>query len=424
MSVATVKWSGNSFTASPNGFQWIKRDGSVLEGPWSLVRSVRGLQASASIQGAIPLGTWQHIGVDFENGDGFYFHSRDQEAFAVASLINQYALPHIIPKLFAALRQGQTLTFGPISLSTSTIGYKSQTWPLSDFAGHRTYQGHWMMDIGPKHAPMMKAQIMINQLPNHLALRALLNEICPDSEYTDASPDLGTMWRPSASSHDPRYPSGRQRLMILGGMLGVGALIGLGALVYFGLESRQIEQRRAEQKQKIDAAMKAAAGLPVEAGKAWKCDRKTASYDVTYAMRAPSNVDRPGLLDKDEPFGLSGGSPTVPWAAHYFMSVDLRTLTEKDAEMKRVATMAVQLIDTTTMGSACAGEVKVRFPDRDKYDVQINLAKALTLLTCKDDDSDCRRAKEYVSIVDPNAPASPPSGAPTSAPAPTTKKKR
>ena len=135
MSTATVRWSNNTFTVMPDRFQWTKPDGKVVEGPWSAIRSVRGLQASASLEGVIPLGTWQHIGVEFENGESFYFHTTDKAAFAVATLLNQYAFPHIIPKLRAQLQQGGTLSFGQITLSATTIGYKSKSWPLSAFAG-------------------------------------------------------------------------------------------------------------------------------------------------------------------------------------------------------------------------------------------------------------------------------------------------
>jgi hypothetical protein len=377
--------------------------------------------ASASLEGVIPLGTWQHLGMEFENGESFYFHSKDKDAFVVAQLVNRYAIPQIIPKLSAQLDQGNTLRFGDISLSKESIGYKKKSWPLSAFAGHKTYQGHWMMDIGPASAPMLKAQIMLSQLPNHAALRSLLNQLRPGSEYPEGGPDLGTALRPSASSHDPRYPSGRQRLMILGGFLGVAALIGLGVLGYFGYEEHQHEQLRAAQQQRLAASMKAAMALPVEKGKPWQCNVKLSTFDVDYAIRGPAGVDLPGLTTKDAPFSLSGGSATVAYSSPYFMFVTLRDLTEKDAKQNRVATLSAQMIETQNMTSVCAGEAKVRFADRSKYDVPISLGHALVSLTCKDGDSDCRRAKESVTLLDASAGTSQPQSEPASEPMKPTK---
>jgi len=422
MSTASVKWSNNTLTISPEGFRWTKPDGNVVEGPWSEVRSVRGMEASASIEGVIPLGTWQHLGMELENGQGFYFHTKDKSAFVVAQLANRYATPQIVPKLWSQLEQGKTVRFGDITLSKANIGYKKKSWPLSELAGHKTYQGHWMMDIGPKSAPMLKAQIMISRLPNHAALRILLDQLRPGSEYVEGGPDLGNALRPSASSHDPRYPSGRQRLMLLGGLLGVGALIGLGALVYFTLEGRGYAEHRAAQEQRVAASMKAAMALPVAKGKPWACTVKTSSYDLDYVMRGPAGVARPGIVDKDAPFSLSGGGGSIAYGSAYFMFVELRDLTQKDAEQHRVATLVAQMIETKNLTSVCAGEVKVRFADRDQYDVPIKLGEALRILTCKDEDSDCKYAKESVTLFDPSAPTSQPPSTPASDPVKPTKR--
>src|SRR5687768_11877698 len=124
MSTASVTWSKNTLAVGPDGFRWTKPDGNVVAGPWSEVRSVREMASSASLEGVIPLGTWQHFGMELENRQSFYFQTRDKSAFGVAQLANHYATPHIVPKLWSQLEQGRTVSFGDVSLSKQHIGYK------------------------------------------------------------------------------------------------------------------------------------------------------------------------------------------------------------------------------------------------------------------------------------------------------------
>ena len=74
------------------------------------------------------------------------------------------------------------------------------------------------------------------------------------------------------------------------------------------------------------------------------------------------------------------------------------------------------MIDTKSLASVCAGEAKVRFADRSQYDVSIKLGYALRALTCKDEDSDCKSAKESVTVLDAGAAASQPQSEPASEP--------
>jgi hypothetical protein len=84
--------------------------------------------------------------------------------------------------VLARLDAGQTVEFGPVSLSQTTIGFKKKSWPLGAIAGHRTFQGSWMMDTGPKNAPSLSVQVQLNQVPNFFALRAALERLKPGSE--------------------------------------------------------------------------------------------------------------------------------------------------------------------------------------------------------------------------------------------------
>jgi len=419
LSTATISWAGQSLTVGPEGFQWKKPGGQVRQGSWDEVRSVAGLVASASLEG-FHLGTWQHLGIELMSGERLSLRSKAKEAFAVTQLVNHYALPRIVPRLRAQLARGETLAFGPLTLSRSELGYKRKRWPLTEVAGHRTFQGHFMLDVGRKDRPALVAKIMINNLPNHAALRVLLDELCPGSDYGDDPRDLGTVFRPSASSHDPRYPSGRSRLLMLGALLGAGAIAGLVVLVWSFLGSRASGQAREQQEQRLLAAIRAANALPVKPGVRWKCDTRVKLYDIDFAIRGPQGVDLPGLVTKGLPFALSGGSPSIAYGGDFFLLAELRELAAKDAEQQRVATLALQMIETKQHRSVCAGEARVRFADVGQYDVSINLAKALIAAVCSEG-SDCEYAKGRVTFLEEEAAGAAGASAPDEAVAPPAK---
>lgn len=401
MTTARVIWGSQSLSVNPDGFRWQQSNGQVLEGPWNRVTSVMTFAASSSING-VHVGTWQHLGMAFDSGEGFRFHSRDREAFDVAALSVQYAGPHIASRLAAQLDAGQTIQCGPLSLSKSAVGFKKKSWPLAQVAGHRTYQGHWMMDVGPKDAPKLVVQVQLNAVPNFFAFKALLDRLLPGSDYGEQAPDLGTMFRPSASSHDPRYPAGRTRLMILGGMVGVAALVGLGFLGVSMYQHHQYDQARLAGEARLARIMKAADDAPaVPAGQAFSCDKSVDSvYDLVFATRGPKGVDRPGLVHEDEAFALSssGSSVVSPFDDSPFLVMGELRGVAGPPKGERVVTMAMKIVDTKSLKVVCSGELAGRFKEDSEYAASFAMQDLLLQAICKED-STCDRAREKTKLV-------------------------
>lgn len=416
-SAARVTWDTQSFSASAGGFQWTQVGGRVVEGPWSRVTQVMTFVASATVSGA-HVGTWQHFGVTFDTGEHFTFSSRDAEAFEVARLTVTYAGPLIVKRLASQLSAGHTLTFGPLSLSQWEVGFKKKKWPLKGIAGHRTFQGHWMMDTGPKAAPKLTAQVMLNQVPNFFAFKALLDQLAPGLDYGDDAPDLGTALRPSASSHDPRYPAGRTRLLVMGGLVAVGVLAGLGVLGYNFWVSHQYAVAREAGEARLGGWLQAAQQISIPPGAPYTCPRSVEDiYGVVFATRGPEGVKRPGLLHPDEPFdlGSSGASVVSPFARpKYFVLGEVRGRSPAD----RTVTMALSVLDTESREVVCSGELTGRYRESYEYAEQAAMERLLVLALCRNPkDSTCNRALEGVELVSAT-PEPPPAATPEPAPPP------
>ena len=244
MSTATLNWGRQSFTATDQGFRWQAADGKVHEGAWTRVASVMAMTASAKVNG-VDVGTWQHFGLSLDTGESFRLQTRDKVAFPMAKMVLACVAPHITARVLERLAAGETVAFGQVSLSKKHFSVRGKHWPISELAGHRTAHGYWMVDVGPGLFPHLAAAVMLNQISNHFALRAALAQVVPDHEYPENGPDRGTLMRPSASGHDPRYLSGRTRVLILGGLLAAAAVVGLGVWGGFAI-SRRAEQQRLE----------------------------------------------------------------------------------------------------------------------------------------------------------------------------------
>ncbi len=369
----------------------------MVQGPWSQVAAVMAFGASASVNG-IHVGTWQHFGLSLEDGQALRFQSQAKEAFAVASLAQRYAAPVINPRVLARLDAGQTVEFGPVSLSQTTIGFKKKSWPLGAIAGHRTFQGSWMMDTGPKNAPSLSVQVQLNQVPNFFALRAALERLKPGSEYPENGPDLGTMFRPSASSHDPRYPAGRTRLLLLGGLVGVGAIAGLTVL---GVSTYQSNQRMEEWlagEARMAALMAEAEAISVPAGQAFVCEKTVKDvYDVVFATRGPKGIDRPGLLDQNDAFSLDSSGPSV---VSPFDDSPYMVLGEVRGVLNGTVTVAMKVLDTKSHSAACAGELIGRFDPGEKHGANFAIEDLLVMTLCKNTkEARCARAMERTRLV-------------------------
>ncbi len=410
MSSAEVKWSGNTLSVSPSGFRWGRSDGTTFAGPWSRVTSVMTFIADTRVNG-IPTGTWQHLGMTFDNGASLLLRTTSREAFPVAELAVRYAMPVLLPKLRAELEAGHEVVFGSVSLSKTTLTVKKRRIPLAEVAGHKTYQGCWMVDVNPA-LPRLSGTVMLTKLPNYPVLMALLDQVLPGRRYAEDGPDLGTVLRPSASSHDPRYLSGRGRLMIIGAMLGIGAVVGAGFLASEMMVDYKHDKAQAALDLKVGKAIALAQQQAVPPGALYRCEgepvRFKDEYDVIYATRAPDNIPAPGLVRREMPFALYSGSPSVlgPFTdSEYLAFAEFRSLSKPDAQNEQTGVVAVTLVHLPTHRIRCSGEVTGRFVSGPSYVVSMRLQDLMLRPLCSEGrgPSGCKGAVENITLLSPGA---------------------
>jgi hypothetical protein len=409
MSMSSVTWSNNRFSVGPEGYRW-QAPGQDRQGPWSDVASVMTFRASAAF-GNFQVGAWQHFGVTFVDGRSFKFFSPSKEAYEVAAATVSYTAPLIVPRLRAQLASGAPVSFGDITLTREQLSFRKKSWPLRDIAGHKTYQGCWMMDVGPRSRPSLAVQVMLTKIPNFLGLLSLLDDLIPGREYRPDGPDLGSAWRPSASSHDPRYMSGRTRLMIIGGFLGLAAVGGLGVAYYLHRQDAQYEGAVAELDAEHAALIQIGQSTAVEPGTPYVCDADVPEEDVMYVVHAQPGMPSPSFRDPDSPFML-GASRGPGYREPWLVFAEERDLTDI-VESRRTVTYAVRLIDTAKHQVRCQGEMKAAFADIEKYDLDVGLQDALRLIPCgARDDADCADVRKKVELVFPAPPKAEPAAVP------------
>lgn len=404
MTTAAVRFSGGDFGVAPNGWTWERR-GEVTRGTWADVASVMTFRAAVQ-----NFGEWQHLGVTFNDGRSFRFHSQDRAAFVVAELTVRYAGPLIVERVLRALEAGETVRFGALSMTRERLIRGRKSWPLTAITGHRAYQGSWMMDVGPKEKPSLALMVQINKLENFFAFRAALERYAPGRDYGDGAPDLGSWIRPSASSHDPRYPAGRTRVMILGGLLGAGLLVALGALAQYHWQSSQHEDARRASDARFAELARIAEESPVEGGTPYRCDAEVGTmFNIAFSYRAPAGSPHPRVSDRDAAF-TSSGSPVGPyWDEKWFLHAEERALTKADKSGKRTVTLAVALVDAKKKKVRCEGEVRARVRDDAVYSAGTSLARLLEAVTCGFDASECKTSAVPFELLplDEDAPAEP-----------------
>jgi hypothetical protein len=399
MDSATVVAGSQTFTASPNGFRWLS-NGMVEEGPWSRVASVMTLRTSASISGAT-IGSWQHFAVTLDNGETFRIQSSDPGAFPVAQLTVQYAAPWILPRVLQQLDAGQVVSFGSVQLSREQLTVGKKSWPLAQLAGHRTAHGHWMLDVGPRDAPTLAAMVMLNQLPNHFALRAGLERLVPGSEYAEGGPDLGTVMRPSASSHDPRTLSGRSRVLFLAGATALALLIGGGVLGGFEVSRRLEKQRIAEYQARTDAKVAQLAGIAkalVPADVPFLCAQLPKDADdAVFLVETPQSVAHPW---KGKPYEFSYTNlEDIPPAMNptHAVAAKVRSFQAGAGGLELYAGLAV--IDVASGQVVCSGQVHAIVESTQSP--ELRLAQALAAAVCRPGATGlaCERAMRGVKVL-------------------------
>lgn len=398
MTSASVSWSGNTLTVGPNGLVWQRADGERIERTWDRVSSLMTFAASSTVNG-IHVGSWQHLGLTLDDGLGFTFHTRAKEAFEVAPLLMRYAAPVVAGKVLAQLQAGQKVHFGPVWLTSTEIGFKKKSWPISEIAGHRTDQGHWMMDVGPKAKPKLVAQVMLNKLPNYIGLVSALDRLAPGTDYGPNAPDLGTMFRPSASSHDPRYPSGRTRLLILGGLFGTIALIGAVFLTLQAIDDHQRHEREKAQFSRIAALVKVAEAAPVAVGQPFACELPSKSpYEFAFVTRGDEGAPRTGLTTKEMPFSLTSSGTSVLGSHSRFTHV---VFGEVRAPAQGVVTVSLRVVDEAASKVVCAGELSARLPSNESYVASAAAESLLLYAVCRgSDEVGCSKTTSY-PLVEP-----------------------
>lgn len=407
MDSATVVAGSQSFTAGPSGFRWLS-SGMVEEGPWSRVVSVMTLRTSASVSG-VNVGSWQHLGVTLDNGEKFRLQSSDPGAYSVAERVVHFAAPLIVPRVLQQLEAGQEVSFGSVKLSREQLTVGKKSWPLAQVAGHRTEQGHWMVDTGPRDAPRLSAMLMLTQVTNHFALRAALERYRPGSEYPDGGPDLGTVMRPSASSHDPRYPSGRTRVLLFGALALAGLLIGGGVLGAFEI-SRIMDQRRiAEYQARTDAkvAQLAAAGKKLApTDEPFTCATLPRDADdAVFLVETPDFVEHP-YQGKPYEYGSQSISD-VPPAMNPTHAVVARVKSFKPAAGGLELFAWLALLDASSSQVVCSGQVHA-VVEGTQYPAS-RLADALAAAVCRPGTTEltCERAMRAAKVIAEPPPVAP-----------------
>lgn len=418
MSTATFNWDNQSFTASEQGFRWQAADGKVHEGPWDRIESVMAMAVTAKVNG-IDVGTWQHFGVALEGGGSFRVQTRDKAARAVAELTIAYAAPRITARVLERLEAGATVQFGPVSVSKNHFGVRGKLWPLSELAGHRTAHGYWMVDVGPGQKPHLAAQVMLKDLPSHFALRAALARLVPDHEYPEKGPDRGTLMRPSASSHDPRYLSGRARVLLMGGAIAAAALVGLGVWGGFEIsrraEQRRVENARAQTAAKVGALTVAGRAAAIPDAPIACAELSKIADGVLFLVEVPAGVEHPY---RGAPYVLSssGLHELYPFDQSQLAVVArVQSFAKGQGQHELMASAAV--LDAATGRVECSGRISVGVSGA--VDPPMLLAKGLAAAICSPTSAapTCKRVMGEVRPLIP-ALASAPKIEPVAAPAP------
>jgi hypothetical protein len=426
MSSATLNWDGQSFTASDEGFRWQTTQGQVHEGPWTELASVMAMRVTAKVHG-VNVARWQHLGLALQSGPSFRVYTRDKAAFDLAEVVLANAARPITQRVLAELDAGKTLSFGAVTLSPQELEVKGKRWPLAQVAGHRTVHGYWMLDVGDKAAPKLAASVMLKDVPNHFALRAALDQLLPGAEYPEAGPDLGAVMRPSASSHDPRYLSGRGRLLLLGGSVAAAALVAGGIFGGFELSRLQQKKREAEARAKTLATIAKVAGVARQAqlpDAPFACAVLPASTDdAVVVAEVPAGValPRPGDTWVYDERGVREVYPSEGSSHLLFAKVTTFAAVGDGYELDA----AVALADVAAAKVTCSGRLRVRVPGKEYPDGL--LADALAAALCPEGGTKggCSGARKVARLPPPQAEPGPGElpVAEAAAPAPPTFKK-
>lgn len=413
MPSATLTLGRQSFTATEQSFRLQTEAGKVVEGPWTLVDSVMAMTVSAKVNG-VDVGTWQHLGVTLASGESFQARTRDKAAFAVAQVALAAAAPSITKRVLERIDSGETVGFGEVSLRRDRLVVRGRAYPVSVLAGHRTAHGFWMFDVEPT-LPRLAAAVSLDRLPNHFALRAALERLRPGFEYPQSGPDRGSLMRPSASSHDPRYLSGRARVLLLGGAVGAALLVGLGVLGGFELSRRaelqRIEAARAATQARLAQLLAAgrAASIP-ETPFACAALPKDAD-DAVMLVETPAGVEHP-FQGLPYVYGYDGVHEVYPAdASTHALLARVRSFTRQGGGPYELEA-SVALLDASTGQVACSGRVAASVAP--SLGAATSLARGLAAALCKPGSRElaCERLSTAVRVL-PVAPL--PSAAPVAA---------
>lgn len=364
--VAFVGWSRQSLTCDRHGLAWT-HDGVTQTAAWHEVLAVATLDVTAKLYG-FDLARWMHLKIQLPDGSWVHLVSRDQGAFECAELALRHATPHIAQRLATELAAGREVVFGRVGLTRTTLRVGTRAWPLDRVAGYRAFQGYWMLDIGPD-APSLKAKIKLDDFINFEAFRILLEQLRPGLDYGPDPEDRGTLLRPSASSHDPRYLSGRGTLALVGGFAVVVLIVVSAILASQAADSRAADAQRDAEDAAEQALFAQVEGIAAQETAPFQCTQPLEpgndNFELIGALgAAPGAVGLPSglpILLKSDTSGLAVVGGTVTNSARYTVLGEVLSATAPRKSSTGNARIAMRVSERASGRVVCRGIVDATF---------------------------------------------------------------
>lgn len=244
-------------TVFENGFRWEGK--TVLEGPWSAIKSVNFNQANVLVSG-VQVSHNMSLGVTLESGERFDLMTREEQGRRAILHFMDASRPFVEQKLANQQLSGGPLDFGELSLDGEALTHKGRRYPWASLNGYRLDQGHLMVDVNPD-APRMAFKVNIARISNIQSLLERLEQYLPTGDY-DRFPledSKFSLLRTTAATHDPRYLTRGQRLMVLAAPLALVPLFIVYALISipFALDHQKAFNQFTAEETQFDEAVAA-----------------------------------------------------------------------------------------------------------------------------------------------------------------------
>ena len=240
------------------GFRW-EGNGAQLEAPWSALQDVRFSQANVLVSG-VPVSHNMSLAVQLVSGEKFELITRETMGRQAIGQFMERSRPYVEAKLAEVQRSGGPLSFGDVTIDGEALVYRGKRFPWGSLNGYRVDQGHLMVDVD-RQAPRMAFKVPFHRISNLESMLERLAQHLPQGDYDQFPLDESkfSLLRTTAATHDPRYLSRGQRLMVLASPLVVIPLFIVYALISVPFASKHQEAMNeffAEEK-KLDDAVSA-----------------------------------------------------------------------------------------------------------------------------------------------------------------------